>query len=349
VGVAPNGPQPAIRHNAHSLGFKINDFRPSTPNGGHTPLQDGLMPNISMAPTYQSGAASVPANGMGAAPEARGAALEFLGHLAAEVSNGTVDLPCFPDVVVRIRHALADPATTTEKAVAIVGNEPRFAARLLQIANSAAFNPTGRPLTDLRSAITRLGQQLVQSAAVGYAVQQMKYAGPLRSIAKPLTELWRECITVASVSHAVATRTSVSPDEAFLTGLLHGIGRLYIMVRAIGHTERFGDDQSFLDLVGDWHAPIGKAVLENWGFAEEMCDAVGEQNDYERRRTRGGELADILISSIALGAVLKNPAPQFGWTSGISAFQHLRLTEADCTEVLAHAKQHLGSLHDALG
>jgi HD-like signal output (HDOD) protein len=308
------------------------------------------MPNTSMAPTYQSGAASVPADGVGAAPAARGAALEFLGHLAAEVSNGTVDLPCFPDVVVRIRHALADPDTTTERTVAIVGNEPRLAARLLQMANSAAFNPTVKPLTDLRSAITRLGQQLVQSAAVGYAVQQMKYAGPLQSITKPLTELWRECITVASVSHAVATRTSVSPDEAFLTGLLHGIGRLYIMVRAIGQTEKFGDDRSFLDLVGDWHAQIGKAVLENWGFAEEMCEAVGEQSDYDRRWIRGGELSDILIVSIALGAALKNPALQFEATSGgISAFQHLRLTEADCTEVLARAKQHLGSLHAALG
>jgi HD-like signal output (HDOD) protein len=307
------------------------------------------MSNASIAPTYQSGTASVPAGDVGAAPEARAAALEFLGRLAEEVSNGTVDLPCFPDVVVRIRHALADPGTTIEKTVAIVGNEPRLAARLLQMANSAAFNPSGRPLTDLRSAVTRLGQQLVQSAAVGYAVQQMKYAGPLRSIAKPLTELWRECISVASISQAVARRTTVCPDEAFLTGLLHGIGRLYIMVRAIGHTETFGHHQTFLDLVADWHAPIGKAVLENWGFAEEMCNAVGEQNDYERRWTRGGELSDILISSIVLGAALKNPAPHFEAMNSVSAFQHLRLTETDCAEMLIQAKRHLGSLHDALG
>ncbi len=307
------------------------------------------MSNSSIAPTYQSGAASVQANGAAAAPEARGAALEFLGRLAEEVSRGTVDLPCFPDVVVRIRHALADPAATTERTVAIVGNEPRLAARLLQMANAAAFNPSGRPLTDLRSAITRLGQQLVQSAAVGYAVQQMRYAGPLRSIAKPLTELWGECISVAAVSQAVAGRTSVCPDEAFLTGLLHGIGRLYIMVRAIGHTARFGNDAAFLDLVADWHAPIGKAVLENWGFAQEMCDAVGEQNDYERRWTRGSELSDVLISSVVLGTALKTPVPQFDAMQGISAFQHLRLTGADCAEMLAHAKQHLGSLHDALG
>jgi HD-like signal output (HDOD) protein len=307
------------------------------------------MSNASMAPTYRSGAESPPAANAGSTADARGAALDFLHRLAKEVSKGTVDLPCFPDVVIRIRHALADPNTTIEKTVTIVGNEPRLAARLLQTANSAAFNPSGRPLTDLRSVITRLGQQLVQSAAVAYAVQQMKYSSSLRSIAKPLTELWRDCITVASVSQAVALRTKVSPDEAFLTGLLHGIGRLYIMVRAVGYTGRFGDDQTFVDQVADWQAAIGKAVLENWGFAERMCNAVGEQDDHERRWIHDNELSDILIVSVALGAGLKNPAAPMAAINGITAFQHIGLTIRDCSAILTHAKHHLGSLHDALG
>jgi hypothetical protein len=177
----------------------------------------------------------------------------------------------------------------------------------------------------------------------------MKYAGPLRPIAKPLTELWRECIAVASVSQAVANRTTVCPDEAFLTGLLHGIGRLYIMVRAMGHAAEFGNDQTFFDLVSDWHAPIGKAVLENWGFAEEMCDAVGDQNDYERRWVRGGELSDILIVSTVLADELKHPTSPITAMVGVTAFQHLSLNESDCAALLDQAKQHLGSLHDALG
>ncbi len=307
------------------------------------------MANASMAPTYKSASGSVPAKNQASAPETRGAALEFLRNLATEVSQGTIDLPCFPDIVVRIRHALADPKTTTDKTVAIVGNEPRLAARLLQTANSAAFNTTGKPLTDLRSAITRLGQQLVQSAAVAFAVQQMKYAGPLRPVVKPLSELWRECITVASICQAVAKRTKVSPDEAFLTGLLHGIGRLYIMVRAIGHTAEYGTDQTFMDLVGDWHAPIGKAVLENWRFAEQMCNAVGDQDDHEFRWRHDGELSDILIVSVALAGAFKVPPSAAPAIDRISAFQHLRLAEEDCAGILAQAKEHLTSLHEALG
>ncbi len=313
------------------------------------------MPNVSTAPTYQSGNASVPAASGGADAGARGTALDFLRLLAMEVSKGTVDLPCFPDVVIRIRDALADPNATIDRTVAIVGNEPRLAARLLQTANSAAFNLSGNRLTDLRSAVTRLGQQLVQGAAVAYAVQQMKHAESLRSIAKPLGELWRECISVASVSQAVARHTKVSPDEAFLTGLLHGIGRLYIMVRAVGQAAQFGNDRALLDLIADWHAPIGKAVLENWGFAEQMCNAVGDQDDHERRWIHDSELSDILVVSVVLAAALDspaaldNPAPRAVAMDGISAFQHIGLTEHDCAAILTHAKHHLGLLHDALG
>ena len=307
------------------------------------------MPNTFTAPTYPSGAQSLPAADVAGTSEIRGAALAFLHRLALEVSKGTVDLPCFPDVVFRIRKALADPNTTAEKTVTIIGAEPRLAARLLQSANSAAFNTSGKPLTDLRSAITRLGHQLVQSAAMAYAVQQLKHADSLRSIARPLSELWNECISVAAVCQAVARRTKVSPDEAFLTGLLHGIGRLYIMVREVGHAGSLGANRAFLDLVADWHPSIGQAVLDNWGFAQEMSAAVGDQNDHERRWVHDGELTDILIVSVVLAAELKTPAPRTVATKSVSAFHNLGLAEHDCNELLSRAESHLGSLHEALG
>jgi HD-like signal output (HDOD) protein len=301
------------------------------------------------APTYQSGQSSVQANGGETPPDVRGAGLHFLSQLATEVSKGTVDLPCFPDVVIRVRQTLDDPETTAEQAVTVVGAEPRLAAKLLQTANSAAFNTTGKPLVDLRSAIIRLGHQLVQSAAMAYAVQQIKQEKSLRSITTLLTDLWKECIAVASISHEVARRTKISPDEAFLTGLMHGIGRLYIMVRAVGRSAEFGADASFIDLVAGWHAQIGKAVLENWGFAEEICEAVGDQGEYERRRRHEADLTDILIVSTVLAEAMKNPPPRIIPMDGITGFPAIGLNPADCAAILAHAECQLTSLHDALG
>ena len=127
------------------------------------------------------------------------------------------------------------------------------------------------------------------------------------------------------------------------------------MVRAVGHTAQFGNDQAFLDLIADWHGPIGKAVLENWGFAEQMCNAVGDQDDHERRWIHDSELSDILVAGVVLAgafdsaAALDKSAPRAAAMDGISAFQHIGLTEHDRAVILTQARQQLGLLHEALG
>jgi HD-like signal output (HDOD) protein len=309
------------------------------------------MSKMPEAPTYRSGTQSV-APAESAAPEAaRAAALQFLGQLASELSSGTVDLPCFPDIVIRVRNALVDPKTTLDRAVTIVSAEPRLTARLLQTANSAAFNQTGKLVVDMKTAITRLGHRLVQSAAMAFAVQQMKNEQSLRSIAARLSELWKESIAVASICQAIARRTKVGPDEAFLAGLLHGIGRMYIMVRAVGEPHRLGNDDSLMDLISGWHASIGKAVLENWGFAGNMAEAVGGQCEVDRQRRRGQEvdLLDVLIAGVLLAKSLQTPTPRQIEVKAVPALAAIGLSDGDCGEILLHAKYQLRSLHDALG
>lgn len=305
------------------------------------------MPKVT-APTYRSGGESVPASDAAATPEERAIALAFLQKLATEVSKGTVDLPCFPDVVVRISHALADPSTTSDRVVTIVGAEPRLAARVLQTANSAAFNSSGKPLTDLRSAITRLGQQMVQSTAMSYAMQHMKNEASLRTIAQPLTDLWNKSIAVASICKLVAARSKVPADEAFLTGLLHGIGKLYIMARAVSTAEGLGSGQSWMELISGWQASIGKAVLQSWGFAEEMCEAVGDQNDFDRRWKHEATLTDVLIASLVLSDALPTPEPRTFATEGVNSFLSIGVTPEDCSTILQRADQEIRLVHAAL-
>jgi HD-like signal output (HDOD) protein len=280
--------------------------------------------------------------------EERAVALAFLRQLATEVSEGSIDLPCFPDVVIRISTALADTNTTTDHVVTIVGAEPRLAARLLQTANSAAFNTSGKPLTELRSAITRLGHRMVHGTAMSYAMQTMKNEASLRSIAKPMTELWNKSIAVASVCRIVAGRTPLSEDEAFLTGLLHGIGNLYIMARAATGTANLGSENSWLDMLGGWQAPIGKAVLESWGFAESLCDAVGGQTDYERRWKHEASLTDVLIASLILAEALNAPEPRTVATEGVNAFLTVKIAPQDCGSILTEAERQIRRVHDAL-
>jgi HD-like signal output (HDOD) protein len=307
------------------------------------------MSNAAATSTLKSANSAVAGTEVTPVQDDRAAALAFLRNLATEVSGGTVNLPSFPDVVIRIRKALADPEAKLTQTVKIIGAEPRLAARLLQAANSAAFNPSGKPLTDLKAAVTRLGYRGVQSFAMAFAVQQMRLAPALRSIAKPLNVLWEESISVATLSQVIARRTSVNPDEAFLTGLLHGIGRLYIMVRAVGKSNAFQGDRSFADMVDGWHPAIGKAVLENWGFAEPMSEAIGLQGDSDHSGRAEADLTDVLIAAVALTAVLREPGPRTVDTDGIYSFRRLGLTPQDCSDILKHAEYQLGALHASLG
>jgi len=135
-------------------------------------------------------------NGTASPEEARAALLQFLAQMAAELSSGTCDLPCFPDVVLRIRTALDDPKNTPGKTVTVVGAEPRLAARLLQTANSAAFNPANKPVTDLRTAITGWDSRWCKARPWAFAVQTHEGPSPLRSIAQP----WVRCGRKASRS-----------------------------------------------------------------------------------------------------------------------------------------------------
>ena len=300
----------------------------------------------SSALTFKTGKRSEPAAGTTGAQGLT--ALEFLTNLATELSRGPVDLPCFPNVVIKVRDALNDPKTSIEETVRLVGSEPRLAARILQTANSATFNPSGKRITELRTAIARLGQQLVQSAAMSFAVKCMKDEPKLRPIAKPLSELWQDSIAVACICQVLARRTKVKADEAFLTGLLHGIGRLYIMAHAVGKSTATDTDFLGDDLTAGWHPSIGKAVLENWRIGEDVAEAVNDQNDYGRRVRRGNaDLTDILIVSTILAGTLKGRGVIS--MESVSSFQTMGLTAEDCKTTLTDAAHQLGSLKDALG
>ena len=79
-----------------------------------------------------------------------------------------------------MQEAFKDPDYTPQKIARVVATERSLADRLLQMANSTAFNATGRVIIDLGVAINRLGAQKVYSVALGHAVAHMRQEESLR-------------------------------------------------------------------------------------------------------------------------------------------------------------------------
>ncbi|MBV8740499.1 MAG: HDOD domain-containing protein, partial [Sinobacteraceae bacterium] len=207
-------------------------------------------------------------------------AFAFVQSLAAELSKGKVDLPSFPNIAMRIRKVLGDENVAPDMVVRVVGSEPALAARVMQIGNSAAINFSGKPITELRTAIARMGFNMVRSAAIAFAMSQLKKVDALKGLEKALDQLWKRSASVAAMSYAVARRFSrVNPDTALLAGLLHGIGQLYILTRVSQHRTLFADRTAYNAIVRDWHSAIAKALLENWEMTEEVIQAVSNYED----------------------------------------------------------------------
>src|SRR5688572_26446005 len=90
--------------------------------------------------------------------------LAFVQALAAEATAGRIEIPSFPDVALQIRRVLSDDDCDTGTVARIASAEPALAARLLQMANSVALNPGRSKVTELRSAISRIGFSQVRTA-----------------------------------------------------------------------------------------------------------------------------------------------------------------------------------------
>ena len=271
--------------------------------------------------------------------------LEFLSSLADTLAAGTVDLPAFPQVVIKVQEAFKDPDYTPQKVARVISTERTLADRLLQMANSTAFNATGRVIIDLGVAINRLGAQKVYSVALGHAVAHIRHTESLRTIAPRLDELWSECVTVAHFSEAVAKRCSPAFPGAFAAGLLHGIGRFYILAQSASQ----GASQIPLSaaLVDAWHPLIAKAVLKNWQMDEAVCEAVGAQAEVNIVRVGPPTLTDVLIASIRLATRMRNSYETATLNAG-GAFVRLDLTVEACKSLIALAGEETRALQRAL-
>ena len=231
----------------------------------------------------------------------------FVESLAAELSKGSIELPAFPDIVIRVRQALEDDNCTTDQLSQLLGSETALATRMLQLANSAALRRGPEPVTEVGIAINRLGRDIVQNSVMAYAMRQMRQTQKLKAAQPYLETVWHEGVNVASVCFVMARKfTKLSPDQALLAGLLHGVGKLYILSKAEEYPELFADEESLMTLLEEWHCPIGESILESLDFGDELAHAVGNYQDLQREHEGDVDFTDVLTIAYQVAGLLND-------------------------------------------
>jgi len=273
---------------------------------------------------------------------------EFVRDLAHALADGAIELPSYPQVALRLQKLLADDDTDADQLVRVLGAEPVLAARITAMAGSAALNPAGRAVSDLRTAVVLMGHDALRTTTTAYAMAQLRQATEYLAIAPAVAELWRESSQRAAMCFVLARHAGgFRPDTAMLAGLLAGIGKLYLLARASHYPELFADKAHYHDIVRDWHGRVAQALLENWQIAPEIVAAVrGWQQAADDAGSIAG-LADVLASADLF--VAYSEEPELLQAAIAEHRPTLRLgLKAGCGQLLEDSAAELQALREAL-
>lgn len=274
----------------------------------------------------------------------------FVELLAKELSKGKPEVPGFPDVVMRVRRALDDPNANVDSITKIVVAEPILTARILRIANSAALRPATGQIKDPRNAVARMGFTLVQSATVAFAAEQMRIANRYQAAKQMFQSVWDRSIHVGAIAYVLAKRcTKLNPDEALLSGLMHAIGKIYIVSRAEDHPELFEDRAELEAVLQEWYVATGQAILQGWEFPDEIVAAVAAQLDLDRDIEDKIDLGDVLMVALPLPSVIHDQATLDTMLETTRADQRLGLSLEDTAAILIEADEQIKEMRSALG
>ena len=172
--------------------------------------------------------------------------------------------------------------------VALIEKSPRLASRVLAVANSAAYGLEFK-ISTLQRAISIMGLREVRLLVLMVGMSSF-----IREVRLPkafdTARFWSHLLAVAEISRSLAEvlggaagvcgpdacdddRLVMVPDEAYIAGLLHDVGKLFLAAsrpdiwEKVAELEQAEKLASFEAENAEWgmdHALIGAAVLHNW-------------------------------------------------------------------------------------
>jgi HD-like signal output (HDOD) protein len=216
------------------------------------------------------------------------------------------------------------------------------------MANSSLLHRGTTPVTDLKLAITRIGHENIRTAALTYAADQLRRAPEHEHIRGALEKCWHEGVRVAALAHALAKESgAVRADEALLAGLLHNIGKVYIIARSPRPVDGVADINE--QVLNEWHPGIGQALIENWQLPEAISAAVAGQHDLERAHGGSADLQDLLIVAVRLTALMARGEADESALTEVPAAAALGLNDTAVVRVMLEFQTDILMLQAALG
>nr|MBF0223264.1 HDOD domain-containing protein [Desulfobulbaceae bacterium] len=197
-------------------------------------------------------------------------------------------IPTLPAIAMEAIRLLEGEESSFESVADLLKNDQVLAGRILHYANSA-FIGARVEVTTISRAISLLGFNTIRSLILSVTVFDC-FKGKLASKKDDFVSFWLHSIGVAVAAEVLAKRLYFAvPEEAYLAGLVHDIGKLVCYLhlpeqfaRVCGELEQQGgygvSKPIALDLedevMGTNHTEVGKLVAEQWMFPEQLVKAM---------------------------------------------------------------------------
>lgn len=198
----------------------------------------------------------------------------------ADVVSSVRMLPAFPQVVQELVRSLGDESCSLNHIASQIERDPAIAAKTLWMANSS-FYGLSRQVQSIEQAMQVLGLNTVRTIAMTTGL--IRDVSMMLPFKRDLEHFWRHSMATAVCARELGEMANVPVAMAYLSGLLHDVGKLLLMVRFPEAYAAMVDNPVYIAspgveserlLLGIDHAEVGRLMVQQWQFPSEMQEAI---------------------------------------------------------------------------
>lgn len=134
------------------------------------------------------------------------------------------ELPVLADTLGQIEKALTSDEYSTFALARVILQDPPLTTKVLRVANSAYYNPSGQSISMVSRAVLILGFDAVRAICTSIAIIDALLRGAVRS--RLLDEIARALLAAVIARHLATHRHDPAPEEVFIATLLGRLGHM---------------------------------------------------------------------------------------------------------------------------
>lgn len=225
-------------------------------------------------------------------PVSDGPYKKIIKEIADRIKEADIELPPVPDMIIKLNQYMQREDASVQHIVKIVMADQILTSKILKVVNSSFYRPPS-PITSLHHAISYMGFRSVISVVTAHALTSMNSKN-----SKEIKGILSHCLLCAFISKRIASYIRQDPEEVFLCGLLHDIGKT-VLTNLISNYKLPDDIRKHL--IQEYHVGAGYALAAKWN----LSDAVKMTARYHHHPEKAQSHKDI-VETVFLANIFAN-------------------------------------------